>query len=328
MLKLLSRVYSTWARAANALLHERHLSEATDCDLLADLQDLLLAADPFAAAFPPPSAQSKAAFETKTSAINVTPQSIPHDISEIKDDTLWLSNEVHLDEIGALRLVVEERQSRSTTALLGPLTTEETIAITDAAGHRTETVADGIDPTVIEKESNTVQCRRRQLLQLYLAEREGFWQCFSRFIVIGNQQSSSRAKAVAITGRDDAQPTLCGPEQIWVTLLDRQTWISPFTKAIRSNVESLNKGPSGWLVDGCPSLEIELSRGRNLLVESILAMEIIMQVLMAQSSAKTSSLSTLHSPETVLEWLNTMQACNFLDIFDSVRVLMPCTFTR
>jgi nuclear pore complex protein Nup188 len=66
-----------------------------------------------------PSSQSKAQFETLTSAIIVTPDDNRHyNISELKEDALWLSKEANIDEVAALRITMLEWQMRPITQLL------------------------------------------------------------------------------------------------------------------------------------------------------------------------------------------------------------------
>lgn len=60
-----------------------------------------------------PSSGTKSEFETRTAAINIIPASHgQYDIEQIKTDALWLSKEVNLSEVAALRLVVLEWQHR------------------------------------------------------------------------------------------------------------------------------------------------------------------------------------------------------------------------
>ena len=68
---------------------------------------------------PPPSSQSKASFETRTSAINITPSTKSQcDIKQIKEDTLWLSKEAKVDEVTSLRIAVVEYQGKGAVQLL------------------------------------------------------------------------------------------------------------------------------------------------------------------------------------------------------------------
>ncbi|KAF2251158.1 hypothetical protein BU26DRAFT_539615 [Trematosphaeria pertusa] len=85
--------------------------------------------------FPDPSPAEKNKFEAKTAPISVTPsQDGPYDINEIKEDSLWLSKEAKISEHAALRLVVQEWQSRPAMQLLSGLTEEEALSVQEAAG--------------------------------------------------------------------------------------------------------------------------------------------------------------------------------------------------
>ncbi|KAK6352666.1 hypothetical protein TWF730_009480 [Orbilia blumenaviensis] len=64
------------------------------------------------AVIPPPSATSKQAFETKTSMINITADTLLP-IADIKEDALQLSKSIELDELEALRICILEYQERS-----------------------------------------------------------------------------------------------------------------------------------------------------------------------------------------------------------------------
>lgn len=68
---------------------------------------------------PSPSPKTRAVFDTKTSAINVSPSENSHfDIRAIKQDTVWLSKTADIDEISALRIAVLEWQERPAAQLL------------------------------------------------------------------------------------------------------------------------------------------------------------------------------------------------------------------
>ncbi|KNG45782.1 hypothetical protein TW65_07528 [Stemphylium lycopersici] len=81
------------------------------------------------------SSQEKSRFESKTAPISVTPaQSDHYDVDEIKEDSLWLSQEAQISEYAALQLVVQEWQRRPAAQLLTGLTEEEALSVQDAAG--------------------------------------------------------------------------------------------------------------------------------------------------------------------------------------------------
>jgi nuclear pore complex protein Nup188 len=72
------------------------------------------------------STATRSAFDTLTSAINVTPDAnAPYNIDELKQDALWLVKKFHIDEVTALRLAVVEWQSRSKKLLLSTIETSK-----------------------------------------------------------------------------------------------------------------------------------------------------------------------------------------------------------
>ena len=57
------------------------------------------------APFLPPSSGTKSQFDHRTAAINITPDdSAPYNLTQIKEDALWLSTEGGIDEVVALRV--------------------------------------------------------------------------------------------------------------------------------------------------------------------------------------------------------------------------------
>lgn len=123
-----------------------------------------------------PSSRAKAEFESRTSAINVTPKpDSPYNITEIKEDTLWLSKCLDLDELECLRIVVLEWQTRPVAQLQQGLSETEAASLRDALGSddynyglgRTETSGAGklMDP-VFQLQGQ----RRARLLSLCMKE--------------------------------------------------------------------------------------------------------------------------------------------------------------
>lgn len=156
---------------------------------LGDPEVLQLIASPYDA-YAEPSAQTKSAFERKTSAINVTPSStMLYDVKQIKDDALWLSNVAKIGEVAALRVVVEECQSRAAAQLLGPFSEDELASIRDAAGDTKYSssipvglVSRGPDAQDIQKEFDKTDSRQKRILRIYLAERRYHLKCAERII--------------------------------------------------------------------------------------------------------------------------------------------------
>lgn len=116
-----------------------------------------------------PTSQTKAEFQAKTAAINVTPSHNGHfDMQQIKEDTLWLSKSDGIDELSALRLVILEWQQRPNTEILHAFETEELGRIQQATGNAgyegSRTGASGLD----------TPSRQRRIVLLSLSERECF----------------------------------------------------------------------------------------------------------------------------------------------------------
>lgn len=110
-------------------------------------------AQPFSP-FGSPTPTSKSAFETKTAPINATPSGNgQYDIEQIKRDTIWLSSKAKIDELGSLRIVIIEWQSRRSGELA--------VGESKANGATTQKP----DPTRLESE------RRARQVSLYLSER-------------------------------------------------------------------------------------------------------------------------------------------------------------
>lgn len=85
--------------------------------------------------FAEPSPQQKSKYETCVAPANITPShNGAYNLDEIKEDTLWLSKQANISEYQALRLVVQEWQSRPATQLLSGLTEEEVLSVQEAAG--------------------------------------------------------------------------------------------------------------------------------------------------------------------------------------------------
>ena len=122
--------------------------------------------------FAPPSADTKTAFEALTSAINVTPTDDgSYNITQIKEDAVWLSNEAKVDEITALRLVVLEWQSRARAQLLSTGNAAGSQAPEDSFGNslnKSAFLAGARAQTQDALLFNTSNERRARLLRIYL----------------------------------------------------------------------------------------------------------------------------------------------------------------
>ncbi|KAL1297497.1 hypothetical protein AAFC00_005016 [Neodothiora populina] len=123
-------------------------------------------------AFAAPSPHTKSDFETKTAAIHVLPSSNGHyDISQIKDDALWLSKEANIGQVDALRIVMLEWQNRAAAQLLSEWSEEERLSVQNVTadatfGASTQPILDQESQTTSSFD-NQEQRRARLLLTRY-----------------------------------------------------------------------------------------------------------------------------------------------------------------
>lgn len=125
----------TWEIAYNALCDPQTAAKSQSLrQFLSSEENVAILSSPWTP-FPKPSAQEKSRFESATAPISITPTESEHyNLSEIKEDSLWLSKETQISEYAALRLAVQEWQTRPTVQLLSGLTEEEVLSVKEAAG--------------------------------------------------------------------------------------------------------------------------------------------------------------------------------------------------
>jgi nuclear pore complex protein Nup188 len=284
---------------------------------LADEKVGELLGNPFNA-FPKPSQQSKSAFETKTSAINVTPSSTGRfDIKEVKEDALWLTKEAHIDEISALRVTVIECQDRTFAQLLGPFSTEELAGIQDVTGSGLSSVpvallSQGADAETLQKDFDSQDSRRFRLLHTYLSERHFFIKFWTYFFQSSLYHSAllvvhpdAHGKVSSFSEHDEIAQALAkgieAPNQSLVECIG----------AIETHI-ALVQGGSGWYKEdgGREDLEIEWTNTHIAIITQI--MEVMFQIIDISSSV-TSSTAVLTWLGLVTKWkffhLNTVPGC-------------------
>lgn len=293
---------------------------------LSDPEVIQLLARPFDA-YPPPSAQSKTAFETKTSAINVTPSSTAkYDIKEIKGDSLWLSKVAKLDEVTALRLVTEECQFRTSAQLLGEFSEEELSSIRDAAGNSQYSssipislLAQGLDPEAISQQFARQDSRRQRILRTYFSERRYLLKSSERlfdafFLHQTREQNAAtkgkgKGKAAAL---EPSWQTHCGMAIASQHNLDNpQPLVLRCIQAVSTTLKKLEEG-SGWSDPDGERGDIDIEWVRSQFTEATHAMELLWQFI--------TNIMAIPTGRVILEWFRFQQSYGFFNTFESVRV--------
>ena len=247
-------MYSSWKTAFYELLHSNDSENAKTPALerfFSDPKLLELLAHPFKA-FLAPSQQSKAVFETKTSAINVTPSSnTRYDIKEVKEDALWLSHEAKIDEVTALRIVLEECQDRPSAQLLGRLSNDELASIQEAAGTSQASTALLLDPDTIQEDFDSQKGRRQRILSTYLSERRNLLRCLN--IVCQKTLYSGPEASGDCKGKDPQVPESWMQRignKVVLAMGSQDRWIVEAISAIEITAGNLGSGSSWFKEDG------------------------------------------------------------------------------
>lgn len=299
---------------------------------LKDAQSIQLLTRPFSPETPPTS-NTKASFETRTSAINVSPSAHGrYDINQIKEDSLWLSKETKINEIAALRIAVLEWQTRPANRLL----------IFDASGDNhdynntlgvnrlkssisaLQSSFGGNQPPKEDevKSFDDSRGRHQRLLQIYLSERRYLIKTceFVIFVALFEALPQSSDKVAARSeGKWDRSGWLAevGRHVLELWKLDERDGGRHFTvnaiEALCIRVQNLESG-SDWLQDEPNRTQIEQTWGKNQLLEMIYIMQLLLTLLVFST--------TLTRADTLLAWFRSMKKYGFFENFELVSALL------
>ena len=269
--------------------------------------------------FHPQSSDTKSAFQTKTAAINVSPSTKDqYDIEQIKEDALCLSKQAQIDEVAALRIVVQEWQQRPALQLKACYSEAELASIKDAIGPGSmdADVLDGDISRLGEGSPDIFDARRRARQHLlHLDERQGL------LIISKYLRQSALAKSIAVSkGNDvregkDRTPVL---EELGLSLLSQEKDLShqqqadPYVvagiEAIQKKLADLEAG-SWWSTNTSGREEVEESWIHANLHEISLIMDLILCHVRFGSRILNSS--------TMLAWLRLMADSSFFAGFQA-----------
>ncbi|KAI5370260.1 hypothetical protein Slin15195_G011380 [Septoria linicola] len=166
----------SWRTAYRALCDEQLAVETTHLQaFFSDDEAITLlstALDPFSA----PNARTGAAFDTKTAPINVAQSNnADYDLDEIKNDAKWLSTELQIEELAALRVAIVEWQERPTDQLLNTayngssgLSGSASTALTRSTMDLSASTSGPARPPLAYADQ---EVRRQRLLSVHLSEK-------------------------------------------------------------------------------------------------------------------------------------------------------------
>lgn len=279
-------------------------------DLLRDTYVHSLIQDP-SKAFTKSSRQAKSEFDTRTAAINITPtQSDKYDVKVIKEDALWLSQNVDINEVAALRIVTIEFQNRPQAHLSGPLSTQDVIKIQQAVGAddtqantllASVSAADTVDVETLWSSFNTEISRRRRLLEVYVSERRHFMMFVDNAL---NLMLEHANKAVAgpraQVCQQLLQATFGDMNLAAVRHAKREGLLSKYLEILPQCIARADNGP-GVLGD----VDLELEWVRTVVAETLHLLASVFQVV--------DLVDTFLPAELVSAWFEFVDTHGFLD---------------
>ena len=276
---------------------------------------------PFAP-FDRPSSQSKSSFETRTSAINVSPSPQgEYDIKQIQEDTLWLSKETQIDEVTALRINILEWQSRPISQLLLGDPAENAARLNPRLGGNSLRLSQSLKPvgssTLSNGKStfsNDTEARRTRLLRLYLSER--------RYIIKTSEHVvfAALCQGASVGGTETTLESTTWIKDLGSAILSiwniheqsKNTEKSIFVSAVDAlqiRVDNLEKG-SGWFKGEEFREELELAWAESQLLETINILQLMLILL--------ESMTEVTRSDAFLAWFRFMGTFGFFETFEPV----------
>lgn len=279
--------------------------------------------------FESPSAKSKSEFESKTAAIHVdTSPQAAYQIDEIKADALWLSQKAGIDEVAALRITVQEWQTRPNTRLVGRFSEEEATSLQDAASvdsFRVSLAGPQLKEVLkkahggSEKDFSSEKSRRIRIQNIYLSEKNHIVKTSRKLLgAFLHGKVPADVRLVPLThdprqfARDDGLTRL--GEQVFESRsgeAESTRFLLDAIKAIENRLRDFQT-EGGWLSAAESNFDTE-NVWRTMLVDEVVH---IMQIIYLH----VQSCNVVTSGEVVLAWLRLMAEYSFMEPVNPVSI--------
>ena len=168
----------SWRTAYRALCDEDVALDNSSLQAFLSDDDTIALLSNALSPFAPPSARTASDFETRTAPIHASqPQNGAYKLDEIKEDAKWLSRELQVEELAALRVAIIECQERPADQLMntayngtGTLSGSASTALgSSTLDLSASTISNGAARPALAFADQ--QVRRQRLLVVYLSER-------------------------------------------------------------------------------------------------------------------------------------------------------------
>ena len=266
--------------------------------------------------------QTQSTFESQTSPINIAPNTDGrYDITQLKEDSLWLSRKTGISELAALRIVVLEWQARSTTQLLDAPSGSGEFQPNHTFGDKNEQSSPSAQSSAVrargasDPRSEQQGARRLRLLELYLSERQYLSKTTEYVISSSLCQSTTGKNKASRTPGDDTWVEDVGSSilEAWnpegVQSRTGRNWYVEAVAALELRIQDLERG-SQWSQDDDNLSKLDEAWCKTQILEMIHIMQVI--VLLSDSSR------TFMRSDAVLAWFRFVGTYGFFDQFETV----------
>jgi nuclear pore complex protein Nup188 len=312
---------SSWKIIASAVSGNRsgRITSPAIAAFLTDPWVLALVKSP-SQVFGPSTPETRSDFETRTSAIHVTPApNDRYDIKQIKEDATWLSKNVGINEVAALRVAVVELQARPQSYLRQPLSKQDIASVQEADGGGNGQLANllasvNASPPVAAEELwksfESENGRRHRLLATYFSERRFFIMTADHLLTFMMHSQRAFQDQDAEQLREEVLKAAFGPDShVFVSAVE--SLLPTYLAMVAGLLAHVRDGPSAVLK--CEiTAALELEWYSTCLSEATHAMSLIYMVLDLTGSLFASK-------QVVSQWFELMDEFDFLDELSGVR---------
>ena len=286
-------------------------------------------------ALPRAKIDAKAEFDTYTSAINISPNGNgSYDLKQIKEDALWLSKEINIDEVTALRTTVLEVQSRAASKLQQLVSHDASLGLSASLRLRSSLLRSlnysHVPATDDGEAFNSQAARRLRILKTWCYERQFQFKCLEQIIVktfentsessdTQNRNQASASGSRSATWKAAGRMIVSSWDKVGEGSGQGPRWLSQTIDYLRSTTQQIQQG-SGVLQDEVGFMEFQMLWCETKSVELVYALHIIATTLQASSD--------LSGSDDFTSWFEFMSEVNFFDEFEIVsyeRLAVPHT---